>query len=120
VMRKLEDVILSRVTGVSVRSCDAPGREKITDFPGKYLHVPTTSLDARCSCMCSDHIIYTHSQIKIIITTHIPTEDLCSTEIHSCFPCQRRILTQVAAACSNIHILSSFTYYRTIQWYIVL
>lgn len=87
VMRKLEDVILSRVTGVSVRSCDVPGRKKITDFPGKYLHIPTTSLDARCSCMCSDHIIYIHSQIKITRSPHIPTEDLCSDGILSCFPC---------------------------------
>jgi len=51
VMRKLEDVILSRVTGVSVKSCDAPGRKKITDFPGKYLQISTSSLDAMCSFM---------------------------------------------------------------------
>jgi hypothetical protein len=67
VMRKLEDVILSRVTGVSVKSCDAPGRKKITDFPGKFFHISSTSLDARCSCMCSDHAICIHSQIKIIL-----------------------------------------------------
>jgi len=67
VMRKLDDVILSRVTGVSVQSCDALGRKKITDFPGKYLQFSTTSLDARCSFKCSDHIVYIHSQIKITV-----------------------------------------------------
>jgi hypothetical protein len=67
VMRKLDDVILSRVTGVSVKSCDAPGRKKITDFPGKYLQISTTSLDATCSFVCLDHIVYIHSQIKITL-----------------------------------------------------
>jgi hypothetical protein len=67
VMRKLDDVILSRVTGVSVKSCDALGRKKITDFQGKYLQIPTTILEARCSFMCSDHIVYIHSQIKITV-----------------------------------------------------
>jgi len=67
VMRKLEDAILSRVTGVSVNSCDVPGRKKITDFPGKYLHISTPSLDVRCSFMCSDHVVYIHSQIKITL-----------------------------------------------------
>jgi hypothetical protein len=76
-----------------VRSCDVPGREKITDFPGKYLHVPTTSLDARCSCMCLDHIIYIHSQIKIIRIPHVPTEDLCFNEIHYCFPCPPTLMS---------------------------
>lgn len=66
-MRKSKDVILSRVTGVSVKSCDAPGRKKITDFPGKYLQISTASLDATRSFMFSDHIIYIHSQIKITL-----------------------------------------------------
>lgn len=67
VMRKLDDVILSRVTGVSVKSCAAQGRKKITDFPGKYLRISTTSLDARCSFMCSGHIVYVHSQIRVTL-----------------------------------------------------
>lgn len=67
VMRKLDDVILSRVTGVSVKSCDAPWRKKITVFPGKYLQFPPQVLMLGVSFMCSEHIVYIHSQIKITL-----------------------------------------------------